>query len=117
MEISGGGMRDGIITLTIPDAHELHACYMPFINRGGLFIPTRKQFVLGDEVFVVLDLFGEAEKIPLAGTVVWITPAGVVTSRKQGIGIQLNADAGPLVAKIETLLVDLLTTDRLTHSL
>ena len=110
-------MRHGIMTLTIPDANELYACYMPFVNQGGLFIPTRKHFVLGDEIFVVLDLYGEPAKIPLAGKVIWITPAGVVTSRKQGVGIQLNADAAPLVAKIETLLVDLLTTDRISHSL
>lgn len=110
-------MRHGILTLSIPDANELYACYMPFVSRGGLFIPTRKSFVLGDEVFVVVELYSEPEKIPLAGKVVWATPAGVLTSRKQGIGIQLNEDAAPLVAKIETLLVDLLTTDRLSHSL
>src|SRR5690606_2426947 len=117
MDISGGGLRHGILTLSIPDVDELYACYMPFIQGGGIFIPTSKPFVLGDEVFVLLDLYSEADKIPLAGKVVSITPAGVVTSRKQGIGIQLNSDAAPVVHKIENQLAGLLTTDRLTHSL
>ncbi len=116
MELSGGGMRHGILTLSIANIDELFACYMPFVKGGGLFVPTRKPFVIGDEVFLLLDLYGEADKIPLAGKVVWVTPSGVVTNRKQGIGIQLNDDAAALVHRIDTLLAGYATPDAVTHT-
>jgi type IV pilus assembly protein PilZ len=117
MESIGGGIRNGILNLSIRDTDELYACYMPFIANGGLFIPTRKQFLLGDEVFVLLELMDEPEKIPLTGKVVWVTPKGVVTNRKQGIGIQLGEDSKPVVEKIETQLAGQLNSDRPTHTL
>src|SRR5690606_4700958 len=80
-----GGLRSAILNVTISDTAELYECYMPFVNHGGLFIPTKRQYQLGDEVFVVLELLDEADKYPLTGKVVWITPLGVVTNRKQGI--------------------------------
>jgi type IV pilus assembly protein PilZ len=47
---------------------------MPFVRNGGLFIPTAKSYKLGDEVFMLLNLMDEPEKIPVAGKVVCITP-------------------------------------------
>ena len=44
----------GILSLTIRDPAVLYAAYMPFVNNGGLFIPTNKQYRLGDEVFMLL---------------------------------------------------------------
>ena len=116
MDISSGGMRHGILTLSVANVDELFDCYMSFVKGGGLFIPTRKPFVMGDEVFLLLELYEEADKIPLAGKVVWVSPAGVVTNRKQGIGIQLNVDALPLVNRIETLLAGYPKADAVTHS-
>lgn len=117
MDTSSGGLRHGLLTLAIADVDELYACYMPFVAGGGVFIPTHKTFALGEEVFVLMELYWESEKIPLVGKAVWITPPGAVTNRKQGIGIQLNNDSAELVAKIETQLTDLLASDRATHSL
>ena len=70
------GGRNGILSLTIKDKSVLYAAYMPFIKNGGLFIPTSKQYQLGDEVFMLLKLMDEPEKIPVAGKVVWVTPKG-----------------------------------------
>ncbi len=70
------GPRNGILSLTIKDKSVLYAAYMPFIRNGGLFIPTNKNYKLGDEVFMLLNLMEEPEKIPVAGKVVWITPKG-----------------------------------------
>lgn len=67
------GPRNGILSLTIKDKSVLYAAYMPFIRNGGLFIPTNKTYKLGDEVFMLLNLMDEPEKIPVAGKVVWIT--------------------------------------------
>mgnify|MGYP006184737759 CR=1 FL=1 len=55
--------RQGILSLTIRDKSALYASYMPFIKNGGLFIPTAKPYKLGDEVFMLLNLMGEDEKI------------------------------------------------------
>lgn len=61
------GPRNGILSLTIKDKSVLYAAYMPFIRNGGLFIPTNKNYKLGDEVFMLLNLMEEPEKIPVAG--------------------------------------------------
>lgn len=112
-----GGLRSAILNVSIRDLNELYECYMPFVNHGGLFIPTSRQFLLEDEVFVVLELLDEPEKIPLTGKVIWITPPGVVTSRKQGIGIQLSTENAELVTKIENQLGGMLNSDLPTHTL
>ena len=67
------GARNGILSLAIKDKSVLYAAYMPFVRNGGLFIPTKKDYELGDEVFMLLNLMEEAEKIPVAGRVVWIS--------------------------------------------
>lgn len=84
------GPRNGILSLTIKDKSVLYAAYMPFIRNGGLFIPTNKNYKLGDEVFMLLNLMEEPEKIPVAGKVVWITPKGAQGNRAAGIGVQFN---------------------------
>ena len=61
--------KPGLLTLTIKDKSALYLAYMPFVINGGLFIPTNSSYRLGDEVFMLLNLMGEDEKIPVAGTV------------------------------------------------
>jgi len=61
--------KPGLLTLTIKDKSALYLAYMPYIINGGLFIPTSSSYRLGDEVFMLLNLMGEDEKIPVAGTV------------------------------------------------
>src|SRR3989338_8322269 len=78
------GPRNGILSLTIKDKSVLYAAYMPFIKNGGLFIPTNKNYKLGDEVFMLLNLMDEPEKIPVAGKVVWITPKGAQGHPRRG---------------------------------
>ena len=56
------GGRNGILSLTIKDKSVLYAAYMPFIKNGGLFIPTSKQYQLGDEVFMLLKLMDELRR-------------------------------------------------------
>jgi len=68
--------RQGILSLTIKDKNALYAAYMQFVKNGGLFIPTNKKYKLGDEVFMLLSLMEEAERLPVAGKIIWITPIG-----------------------------------------
>ncbi|HAD10722.1 MAG TPA: pilus assembly protein PilZ [Porticoccaceae bacterium] len=118
MKNGSGGIRSGILNLALLDVEELYACYMPFLKRGGLFIPTRKEFKLGDDVFVLLELVDETDKIPLAGKIVWVNPVAVSRNRKQGVGIEFTEEVSEtLVPKIETLLAGLLSSDRPTNTL
>ena len=98
------GGRNGILSLTIKDKSVLYAAYMPFIKNGGLFIPTSKQYQLGDEVFMLLKLMDEPEKIPVAGKVVWVTPKGAQGNKVAGVGVQFNDEDDIARNKIETYL-------------
>jgi type IV pilus assembly protein PilZ len=109
--------RQGILSLTIRDKAVLYAAYMPFIKNGGLFIPTNKVFAPGDEVFMLLKLMDDSEKIPVAGTVVWVTPQGAQGNRAAGIGVQFNDVDGLARNKIETALAGQLNSEKQTHTL
>ena len=111
------GPRNGILSLTIKDKSVLYAAFMPFIKNGGLFIPTNKSYKRGDEVFMLLNLMDEPEKIPVAGKVVWITPKGAQGSRAAGIGVQFNEGDNTARNKIETYLAGALKSDRPTHTM
>ncbi|MEK6805295.1 MAG: PilZ domain-containing protein [Pseudomonadota bacterium] len=113
-----GGAQPGILTLNIKDKSALYVSYMPFIKNGGLFIPTNKAYKLSDEVFILLTLMDSAERLPVAGKVVWLTPQGAQGKRAQGIGVQFSAqDAGATQKKIESLLAGALGADRPTHTM
>lgn len=110
--------RQGILSLTIKDKSALYAAYMPFVKNGGLFIPTNKGYQLGDEVFMLLTLMEEKEKIPVAGKIVWVTPNGAQGNRTAGIGVQFSdQDGGTVRNKIETYLAGALKSDRQTHTM
>ncbi|MFT6113561.1 MAG: type IV pilus assembly protein PilZ [Glaciecola sp.] len=109
--------RSGILSLTIKDKAVLYAAYMPFIQGGGLFIPTSKQYQLGEEVFMLLKLMEEPEKIPVAGKVVWVTPKGAQGNKVAGIGVQFTGDETLAKDKVETYLAGALSSDRLTHTM
>jgi type IV pilus assembly protein PilZ len=112
-----GGGGKGILTLTIKDKAVLYAAYMPYVQGGGLFIPSNKSYKLGDEVFMLLSLMEEPEKMPLAGKVVWITPKGAQGNRTAGIGVQFHDTENQVQRKIETYLAGSLESDRPTHTM
>jgi len=111
------GARSGILSLTIKDKAVLYAAYMPFLEHGGLFVPTSRQYRMGDEVFMLLSLMDEPEKIPVAGRVAWVTPQRAQGNRAAGIGIQFSDQDDTARRKIEALLAGQLESDRLTHTL
>ena len=110
--------KPGLLTLTIKDKSALYLAYMPFVINGGLFIPTNSSYRLGDEVFMLLNLMGEDEKIPVAGKIVWVTPQGAQGNRAAGVGVQFSdLDGGAARNKIETYLAGALKSDRATHTM
>lgn len=120
---AGGGApsapKQGILSLSIKDKGALYAAYMPYIKNGGIFIPTNKQYKLGDEVFILLKLMDEADKMPVVGKVVWKTPQHAQGNRVAGIGVQFaeDSDGEAVRNKIETYLAGSLKSDRLTHTM
>jgi type IV pilus assembly protein PilZ len=117
MSDSQHSSRNGILSLTIKDKAVLYSAYMPFLTNGGLFVPTNKVYDIGDEVFMLLTLMDEPEKIPIAGTVVWVTPRGAQGNRTAGIGVQFSEQDAAANAKIENHLAGSLNSDRPTHTM
>lgn len=113
-----GAARPSVISLAIREKAALYAAYMPFIQGGGLFVPTNRQASLGDDLYLILTLVDEATRFALPGKVVWVTPAGS-TGRQQGIGIQFarNETGEQVRSKIEELIGGALKSSRPTHTL
>ena len=111
--------RQRILSFVIKDKNALYASYMPFVKGGGLFIPTGKPYRLGDELFMLLTIMDETEKLPVAGRVVWKTPKGAQAGKIKGVGIQFTEEESNKLArnKIETYLAGLLNSDRNTHTM
>jgi len=110
--------RPGMLSLSIKDKASLYAAYMPYVSNGGLFIPTTKRYDLGDEVFMLLTLMEDNERLPVAGKIIWITPQGAQGNRSAGIGVQFSfQDKGATRNKIETHLAGAMKSDRITHTM
>lgn len=115
---AGQAHRPGILSLAIKDKGSLYSAYIPFLKGGGIFIPTSKPYALGDEVFILLTLMEETEKMPVVGRVAWINPKDAQGHFVAGIGIQFTDKDGEAVRnKIETYLAGSLKSDRMTHTM
>ena len=116
--MSANAARPGMLSLSIKDKGSLYASYMPFVKNGGLFIPTTKKYDLGDEVFMLLTLMEDNERLPVAGKIIWISPPGAQGNRATGIGVQFSPqDKGQTRSKIETHLAGAMKADRITHTM
>ena len=92
----------GILQLNIRDITALEEHYMPFLRNGGLFIPSRTPYRIGNQVFIMLTLMDEKERLPIPGTVVWITPQSAQSAKRPGVGVQFEEQFGEQVRiKIE----------------
>ncbi len=113
-----GAPRQGILSLSIKDKGSLYSAYIPFFKGGGIFIPTSKSYALGDEVFILLTLMEETEKMPVVGRVAWINPKDAHGHFVAGIGVQFTDKDGAAVRnRIETYLAGALKSDRMTHTM
>lgn len=111
--------QQGILSLSIQDKQALYKSYMPFVQGGGLFIPSTKQFRLGDEVFLLLTVMEIEERLPIPGKVIWITPQGAAGNRKAGIGVQFadTPDGAHARTVIESHLATTLKSNKSTHTM
>lgn len=118
MDTGSIGEQQRILSVVINDKNALYAAFMPFVKNGGLFMPSSKHYAIGDEIFLLLRLMDEPERLPVAGKVIWITPAGAEGNRAIGVGIQFSdQDKGVARRKIEDYLVGVLNSDRPTHTM
>ena len=110
--------RNAVISIAIKDKQALYMSYMPFIQGGGLFVPTTKDYNLGDEMFLLVKIMDEVEPTQISGKVVWISPQGALGGRPPGVGIQfVGDDAHHTVRLIEGKLGASVSLTRATHTM
>ena len=110
--------RPSVIQLAIKEISALYAAYIPLFSAGGLFIPTTRDYELGDTVYVLITLPDDPLRYPVAGKVAWVTPPRAASSRTQGVGIEFPKDekSHALKLKIEEMLSSYLSSDRATQT-
>ncbi len=111
--------RPSVIQLAIKEKAALYAAFIPIFTEGGIFIPTSRDYRLGDDVYVLLSLPDEPQRYPIAGKVAWVTPGKAAGNRTQGVGIQFPKDdkSKALKLKIEEILGAHLASDRVTQTI
>ena len=116
---SAGSARPSVMQLAIKEKAALHAAYIPFFAHGGIFVPTTRDYRLGDDVYVLLTLPDDTQRYPIAGRVAWVTPPRAGGNRAQGIGIHFPKDekSRALKHKIEEILGLLLGSERPTQTI
>jgi type IV pilus assembly protein PilZ len=119
MSTSPTSPRPSVIQLAIKEKAALYAAYIPLFAEGGIFIPTAREYKLGDDIYVLLSLPEDPQRYPVAGKVAWVTPAKAAGSRTQGVGIQFPKDEKSrlLKLKIEEILGAMVGSDRPTQTI
>ncbi len=93
--------RPSVIQLVFREKGALYAAYMPIFAEGGLFVPTTRDYQLGDDVYLLLTLPGDAQRYPVAGKVGWLTPPNAPGGRTQGVGVRFPVDEKTRLLKIK----------------
>ena len=114
-----GGARPSVISLAIREKGALYAAYMPLLTDGGLFVPTTREYRLGEDIYLLLSLPEDPQRFPVAGKVAWITPANASGGRTQGVGVRFPNDekSRNLKVRIEELLGTSIASAKPTQTL
>ena len=98
--------RPSVIQLVFKEKGALYAAYIPLFAEGGLFVPTTRDYRLGEDVYLLLTLPEDPQRYPVAGKVAWITPPNASGGRTQGVGVRFPIDerTGVLRVRMEELL-------------
>ena len=84
--------RPSVIQLVFREKGALYAAYIPLFTDGGLFVPTTRDYKLGEDIYLLLSLPDDPQRYPVAGKVGWITPANASGGRTQGVGVRFPGD-------------------------
>jgi type IV pilus assembly protein PilZ len=111
--------RPSVVQLAIKEKAALYAAYIPLFKEGGIFIPSAREYKLGDDVYVLLTLPEDTQRYPVAGKVAWLTPPRAAGNRTQGVGVRFPSDekSRQLKIKIEEILGAHLASDRPTQTI
>ena len=111
--------RPSVIQLAIKEKAALYAAYIPLFTEGGVFIPSARDYKLGDDIYVLLTLPEDTQRYPVAGKVAWVTPPRASGNRTQGVGVRFPNDEKSrlLKIKIEEILGAHLASDRPTQTI
>ena len=92
--------RPSVIQLVFREKSALYAAYMPVLADGGLFVPTGRDYRLGEDIYLLLSLPDDLQRYPVAGKVAWITPANASGGRTQGVGVSFPGDEKTRVLRL-----------------
>jgi len=106
-----------ILSVSVRDISVLYASYMPFLENGGIFIPTDRRYQMCDEVFLLLSLQDESNKIPVNGKIAWLTPLNAQGAKVPGGGVQFTENNSEAKLKIEELLAGMMKSGKSSHTL
>ena len=111
--------RPSVIQLVFREKGALYAAYIPIFLEGGLFVPTLREYKLGDDLYLLLSLPDDPQRYPVAGKVAWITPANASGGRTQGVGVRFPNDekTRALKLKIEEILGTSISSSKPTQTL
>ena len=93
--------RPSVIQLVFREKGALYAAYMTVFSDGGLFVPTTREYKLGEDIYLLLSLPEDPQRYPVAGKVGWITPANASGGRTQGVGVRFPTDEKTRVLKLK----------------
>lgn len=111
--------RPSVIQLVFREKGALYAAYIPAFTDGGLFVPTTREYKLGDDIYLLLSLPDDPQRFPVAGRVAWITPPNASGGRTQGVGVRFPNDdkSRQLKIKIEQVLGTSISSSKPTQTL
>jgi type IV pilus assembly protein PilZ len=89
---AAGTGRPSVIQLVFREKGALYAAYIPIFSEGGLFVPTTREYRLGEDIYLLLSLPDDPQRYPVAGKVGWLTPANASAGRTQGVGVRFPTD-------------------------
>jgi type IV pilus assembly protein PilZ len=98
---SANSGRPSVIQLVFKEKGALYAAYISVFADGGIFVPTTRDYRLGEDIYMLLSLPEDPQRYPVAGKVAWITPANASGGRTQGVGVRFPNDEKTRIIKIK----------------
>jgi type IV pilus assembly protein PilZ len=98
---SASASRPSVIQLVFREKGALYVAYIPLFTDGGLFVPTARDYKLGEDIYLLLSMPDDPQRYPVAGKVAWITPANASNGRTQGVGVRFPGDEKTRLLKIK----------------
>ena len=91
---------------------------MPLFAEGGLFVPTTREYKLGEDIYLLLSLPEDPQRYPVAGKVAWSAAALILAWLTHRVGVRFPVDEKTrgLKQKIEESLGTTLSSSKPTQT-